>query len=315
MKRRLILLLLCALFVLVGCAKSPQTAEPPVSSEEEITAGPLSLEVLNVEFVKGERNTDDLLALKKALPPLLISALAEEGVTVSSVAVTFGANAESTAQALSSGSVHVGFLPSSVYCAHGGELLAVADRVINENASLIGLYLPYGDQNAQLLEKLTSVPWAKAFSQEDLKTAAWAIPANDEAAERYLSLLLEENYGLSLDALENLSYYSDLAERDAALKSANFVLLYGFDAVTNNFYATLENLSLEGETVAVSAAVEAVASKPFRAALQVALETLCENEAQQEVIALYSGGEYASYRPIDDSAYDTQRYVLGYTEE
>ncbi len=313
MKRLLgFFLLLTLLSALCACSQQAPGEEggetPPAHAE------PIVLEQLNVEFVKGERDTDALLQLKKEFPPLLIAALAEQGVTVGSVSVTFGASAEATAQALAAGSVQLGFLPTSVYCAHFGEVHAVADRV-GAGDALIGLYLPYTEQNAAQLEKLTNTPWGTAFTAEDLKAARWALPALDEAAERYLTRLLKGNYDLSPDALENLSYYSDLAERDEAIKKANFIVLYGFDAVTNNFFATLENLPLEGETVAVSAADERVSSNAFRTAVQNALSALCLDEAGQAVLALYSGGEAVNYRSVDDGAYASQRYVLGYTEE
>ncbi len=311
MKRLLAFFLL---LTLCACSQKPPTGEPDGDAAPPSPAEPIVMEQLNVEFVAGERDTGALLRLKKELPPLLIDALADQGVTVEAVSVTFGASAEATAQALSAGSVHLGFLPTSVYCAHVGYLHAVADR---EGASdaLIGLYLPYTEQNAAYLEKLTNEPWGKAFTDKDLKRAHWALPALDDAALRYLTQLLEKNYALSPDELENLSYYSDLAERDEAIKSASFIVLYGFDAVTNNFFATLENLPLEGETVAVSAADERVSSEAFRTAVQNALSALCLDETGQAVLALYSGGEFANYHPVNDGAYASQRYVLGYAEE
>lgn len=314
MKR--LLIFLCMLSLLTACTAKPQTGTTPSSGEQEQTPDePIVLSHLDVEFVKGERDTGALLELKKVLPPLLTAALAQQGVTVGSVAVTFGTSAEATARSLAAGDVHVGFLPSSVYCAHSDELLAVADKVIDEPSSLLGLYLPYGEQNAALLEKLTSVPWGEAFSKADLIAAEWSVPANDEAAARYLSLLLEENYSLTLDELENLHEYSDLAQRAEALKSANFMLVYGFETAANNFFATLDTLPLEGETVAVSAADETVAGEAFRTALQSALAALCESEGGQAALALYGDGKYVNYHALDDTAYDTLRYVLGYTEE
>ena len=149
----------------------------------------------------------------------------------------------------------------------------------------------------------------------DLIAANWSVPANDDVAARYLSLLLGENYSLTLDELENLHEYADLAQRAEALKSANFVLVYGFETAANNFFATLDTLPLEGETVAVSAADETVSGETFRTALQGALAALCESEEGQSALALYGDGSFVNYRALNDDAYDTQRCVLGYTEE
>lgn len=97
-------LALALLAVLSGCGKQ----EPTPSKPDEPTPPPeegITLAELNVEFVAGDRDTDALMQLKKELPPLLIGALADEGVTVGRVNVTFGASDEATADALARGSV------------------------------------------------------------------------------------------------------------------------------------------------------------------------------------------------------------------
>ena len=84
-------LALALLAVLSGCGKQ----EPTPSRPDEPTPPPeegITLAELNVEFVAGDRDTDALMQLKKELPPLLIGALADEGVTVGRVNVTFGAS-------------------------------------------------------------------------------------------------------------------------------------------------------------------------------------------------------------------------------
>ena len=316
MKRSLsFLLALTFLLSLCACGQKP-SQQPPSGGESELPppAAPIHLSLLNVEFVKGERDTGALLELKKTLPPLLIAALAEQDVTVDAVSITFGTSAEATAQALSMGSVQVGFLPSSAFCAYSDALHAVADRG-NSSASHIGLYLPYGEQNQLFLEKLTSLPWTEAFSRDDLAGAKWAVPADDEVAERYLARLLEEQHALLPEDLADVSFYADLAQRDEALKETNLLVLYGLDLVSSGVCAVVENISLESETVAVSAADEIVGSEAFRAALQNALAALCADEAGQAALALYSGGEYANYHAVDNEAYAAQRYVLGYTEK
>ena len=112
MKRILsFLLALTLLAALAGCGKREETPEP--SGEQTLpTEDGITLAELNVEFVAGERDTDALLELKKELPPLLVGALADEGVTVGKVNVTFGASDEATADALARGTVQVGFLPT-----------------------------------------------------------------------------------------------------------------------------------------------------------------------------------------------------------
>lgn len=92
---------------LAGCGQ--KTDADDAAGDEDIPETPVRLETLHVEFVKGERDTDDLLALRDALP--LASALGARNVEASSLAVTFGTSADATAQALAEGSVDVAFLP------------------------------------------------------------------------------------------------------------------------------------------------------------------------------------------------------------
>ena len=108
MKKGLAVLLALVLTLsLAGCGKKNDTDAP--GDDDAIPETPIKLETLHVEFVKGEQDVDDLLALKDTLP--LVAALSERNVEVGSAAVTFGTSAEATAQALADGSVDVAFLP------------------------------------------------------------------------------------------------------------------------------------------------------------------------------------------------------------
>ena len=108
MKKELAVLLALVLTLsLASCGKKNDTDAP--GDDDAIPETPIKLETLRVEFVKGERDVDDLLALKDTLP--LVAALSERNVEVGSAAVTFGTSAEATAQALADGSVDVAFLP------------------------------------------------------------------------------------------------------------------------------------------------------------------------------------------------------------
>ena len=123
MKRGLALLLTLALCLsLAACAKSgaPQGGDMPDASEATGSAAsadanrepaPVSVgKTLNVEFVTGERDIDELLALQSEFPQALIDALAQENLVCDAVVVTFGTSDEATLEAIQSGAVDIGFV-------------------------------------------------------------------------------------------------------------------------------------------------------------------------------------------------------------
>ena len=120
-------LALALLAVLSGCGKR----EPTPSRPDEPTPPPeegITLAELNVEFVAGERDTDALMQLKKELPPLLIGALADEGVTVGRVNVTFGARDEATERQMLENLMHSGRVQTCVLITHRAATAGRCDR-------------------------------------------------------------------------------------------------------------------------------------------------------------------------------------------
>ena len=126
MKRLFALLLALTLALsLAACGDStPPSPAPDDALADEPAA--LHLDVLNIEFVVGDRSAAELMALQKELPPLLIAALADEGCTVEQISITFGASADATAQALQSGAVDIAFLPSEAYVLSDASLRLIA---------------------------------------------------------------------------------------------------------------------------------------------------------------------------------------------
>lgn len=120
MKHSLTLLLALALcLVLAACHQYLPEGEPAAPSEpvdDPIDPGvpadePLELDALNVEFLAGDRDINELMALQRAFPKALADALGLRLVEVDAVNITFGTSAEATAEALRSGAVDIAFLP------------------------------------------------------------------------------------------------------------------------------------------------------------------------------------------------------------
>lgn len=127
---------LLALVLALGLAACTQKGGTTENGGETLPKTPIRLDVLRVEFTKGERSADDLLALKEALPPLLIKALGENNVEVGRVDITFGASAEATARSLAEGGIDVAFLPlfSLFSCEEGAVRLALVQKTDDDTA-------------------------------------------------------------------------------------------------------------------------------------------------------------------------------------
>ena len=206
----LILARLLALSLAACGADTTPTApdDPSADAPEELT-----LDALRVEFAIGERDTDALMALQKELPPLLIAKLADEGVTVKAVNITFGASADATAQALQNGSIDVAFLPSetALTCGVSARLNAVenvsvpaeeyfSDIVFSETSGAAADSPIY--ENAVVVSDGTPVALGAAFSRALVMLCA---DADGNAVMRHYgcaSYLISGQPGALLEPLE-----------------------------------------------------------------------------------------------------------------
>ena len=323
MKRIFSLFLALALLAaLAGCRKrepAPDRPDEPVLPEED----GIVLAELNVEFSTGTRDMDGLMQLKKDFPPLLIAALGEEGVKVGEVNVTFGTSDEATADALARGTVQVGFVPLETYAAHAEAMRAVC--VSNEDADgveRIGLYLPASDQSRTLradFEKNAAhgsalSAWSTllgGFWMGNGVDPVFAVPADDEAALRFLDSMMDMNgNGMTAASIPNLIEYTDA---DTALSDAELVVLHSSGKPDEGLWTEVYSCPVSGGVVAVSTADDIVNSDEFTAALCAAMEAVSADETAQAVLRLYDG-DGARYSAADTQALEFAQYLLGDAE-
>ena len=144
MKRGLSLILTLALcLALAACSKSgaaqggdtpadtPDVPATPDAAAPDINGGgsePVHIDgTLNVEFVAGERDIDELLALQSEFPQALLDALAQQNVTYDAVSVTFGTSDEATLLAVRTGAVDIGFITAETAVAEAPDgIVAIA---------------------------------------------------------------------------------------------------------------------------------------------------------------------------------------------
>ena len=308
MKQRLCLFLtLILIFACVGCVektpdpdqKDPSTPDPPITEE------PIKLSELNVEFVSGDRDADALLALKKAFPERLISALSAQNVSVDQVNITFGPSATATADALAAGRVQVAWLPLETYLQYEGQMLAVSylEHSGGDHA-LIQLALSETGQNSALKDALTKEPQLSALTQQELLQAHWALPSDDNVSKYFLELLLTEAYeNISFSDLSHVEYYTEEADLSS---SADLIIRYRSEQSEEDS-SILSEILINGDVVAISTADAIIHTEAFAAALQQALSALSADEDAQEVLAYYGS---SAYLPSDDTQYQLQRELF-----
>lgn len=306
-----LLLALALLAALAGCGKREPTPDKP----DEPTPPPedgITLAELNVEFVAGERNPDELMKLKKELPPLLIDALADEGVTVGKVNVTFGASDEATADALARGTVQVGFVPMETYLAHDDAQRPVCSQIPTPDMSLDTVFLLFTESERSLAAQ--EQPIASDYVTAHIGELVWLLPEGDETAERFAAYWVERNCGVPFEEVP-VEYYTDA---DALAPDAGDILvLRCMDSALPKGACVFDSCILWGELIVVQAANPITGSDTFALALQNAIDSIWTDDTEgQAVIAHYSSGEsHILYTSTSAERYDTTRYVLGYSDD
>ena len=313
MKRMFSLFLALALLaVLSGCGKR----EPMPDKPDEPTPPPsegITLAELNVEFTAGERDADALMELKKEFPPLLIDALADEGVTVGRVNVTFGASDEATADAMARGTVQVGFVPVETYLEHGDALRA-ADVSLSPVIIMLGASASaYGQE---LTEKARG-GFRSGVSWNDLERAVWALPQNESSfALHWLNAYLSRYYdGKSIDDLPHVIRYAAGEAPDAQSYDLFVAPTEEKIAESRSPSASAQEIAYFFSTVAaVSAADDILCNEEFLTAFGAAVETLSEDE--EGVLYAYDGVRYGHVdQETPDAAFENWRLVYDYEHE
>lgn len=297
MKRRFLPLLLALALMLCACEKQPDPIDPSPDVSPTPETPPqedaITLAQLDVEFVIGERSVDDLAALQKSLPALLIDALAAQGISVGTVHVTFGASAEATAEALRAGSVQVGFLPTELYLAHEDAL-----RLVGVGLPGTGIALLCTEQNIRAASEDGTLTW------EQLASASWCLLGGD-AAEKWLEAYLAAYFdGHDVDELSITRLARDTDGNYAMDYIAYDLYVMPFAPEEGVPEDAIASGALHDEAVAVSDADEIVRSDAFVSALASALT----DESLADTLALYGVDGYTegAYLTVQFGQFETQ---------
>ena len=232
MKKILALILAMVLVLsLAACGaqeEAPTTeapaAEAPAAAETE--AARPHFEKLTLEFVPS-KDADVIIAGTANLPELVKAEMANLGYDIDEVEITVGTNYDATGEAMSAGTIDIGWLPGGTYALYSDDteviLTATRNGLSNdsenpadwngeENKTLKDgpqvtyyrslIYAAPTEYGKMLAEKVNN---GEALTWEDLDGATWAVQKTSSSAGYiYPTLWLMENYGKKLSDLSNV---------------------------------------------------------------------------------------------------------------
>ena len=244
---------LLALVMVAGCSSSQpaetttETAEPT----EEAGEATKELETLKLEFVPS-KDADVIITGTANLPELLNAALAEEGYNVGEVEITVGTSYDATGEALSAGTIDLGWLPGGTYALYSDEvdvvLTATRNGLSNDSENpadwngeanatkkdgpQVTYYrsLIYATPSAYGKELADKVNAGETLTWEELDKANWAVlKTSSSAGYIYPTMWLMENYdGKKISDLSNVvvldGYGTSFSQ--AAAESVDIIVCY-----------------------------------------------------------------------------------------
>ena len=257
---------LLAAAMLTGCSSGSSaaassaaaTAASTAASEEAVTAkaapaatGNKTIDDLKIEFVPS-KDADVIITGTAGLDQLLIDAMKTEGYDIGKVDITVGTTYEATGEALSAGSIDVGWLPGGTYALYSDEtdvvLTATRNGLSNDstdpktwngdanatqkNGPQVTFYrsLIYATPSEYGKTLAAKVNNGEELTWDDLNNANWAVlKTSSSAGYIYPTLWLMDNYdGKKLSDLENVTTLDGYgtAFAQAASESVDIIVCY-----------------------------------------------------------------------------------------
>ena len=181
---------------------------------------------LTLEFVPS-KDADVIIAGTANLPELVKAEMARLGYDIDEVDITVGTSYDATGEAMSAGTIDIGWLPGGTYALYSDDteviLTATRNGLSNDsenpadwngeaNATLKNgpqvtyyrslIYATPSEYGKQLAAKVNN---GEALTWEDLDGARWAVQKTSSSAGYiYPTLWLMENYGKKISDLSNV---------------------------------------------------------------------------------------------------------------
>ena len=252
MKKKLIAVLLVVVLVLTAtaCAKSETPSGGGTDAGTDAEAQ--HIETLKIEFVPS-KDADVIITGTKGLDKLIIDTMATKGYTIDAVEVTVGTNYDATGEALSAGSIDLGWLPGGTYALFSDEVDVIltatrnglsndstnpadwngSDNATKKDGPQVTFYraLIYATPSEYGKELAAKVNAGEALTWEDLDKATWEVQKTSSSAGYiYPTMWLMENYdGKKLSDLSNVKPLDSgygTAFADAAAEQCDIIGCY-----------------------------------------------------------------------------------------
>ncbi|WP_394011733.1 phosphate/phosphite/phosphonate ABC transporter substrate-binding protein [Anaerococcus cruorum] len=312
------------------------------TASTQTTDGNTSLDKLTVQFVPS-REPDEIITATEPLKDMLKDELAKEGYDVEDVDISVGTSYEATGEAMSAGTVDVGFIPGGTYVTYddGVDVILTATRdglsvdsddpkEWNDNAPIknideqVTFYRALvlagpSEKGKALAEKVNK---GEELSWEDLNELNWAVMGpTSSAGYLYPSLWMKDKFDHTISDLSNAvqadsyaSSFSRLAtgQVDALVTYADARMDYaeqwqGEFGGANDIFDDVQVIGVTdkimNDTISVSKTSEKMTPE-FIEALQNAFINIGKTDEGKEVIAIYT---HKGYEKADPAAYDAER--------
>ena len=340
------LLVLCiGLIAALAACGNGDTDTPPTPATDannEDANGVVRIDTLRVAFVPS-REPDEIIAATEPLGNLIIEEMANHGFEIANVDITVGTTFEAVGEALSAGSIDVGFIPGGTYVLFddGAEVILAATRfglsndspdprdwnqnVPTENTEeqvsfyrsiIVAGPSPIGRELAEIVNSGQELTW------DDLNRATWGVMGvSSPAGYIYPALWLYENFGQSIPHLDLVLPADSYATGFARLAAGQIDIIITFADARMGFAERwqdefgMENTIWDdtdlvgvtnpifNDTISVSR-VSSNMTPQLRDALQTAFINIGNSDAGREVIAIYN---HFGYVPATSSDYDSTR--------
>ena len=337
MKKFLVLSLTLLLMVVLAACGDDSEGNGNINSD-----GKTTLEEISIGFVPS-RNPDEIITATEPLKDLLKAELSKLGYEIENVDITVGTNYEAVGEALSAGTMDIGFIPGGTYVLYddGAEVILTATRAglsndsddptdwnknepteaTDEQAVSYRAILIAGpsEKGKELAAKVNN---GEELTFEDLNSANWNVMSTTSPAGYiYPALWLQENYGKTITDLSKVVQADSYGTAFGHLAAGRTDLLVTYADARRDYeetwtkeYNRSDDIWAETDLIGVMPAIyndtisvsknSKIMDDKLKKALQQAFINIGNTPEGKEVIAVYS---HAGYKEAKSSDYDNER--------